>query len=233
MVHADALVDVPHAAAKYAGERLIESLDLPTTILRPNYFFQNDAMVKDAFLGKGLYAMPLVNVGAAMVDIRDIAGIAALELFRRESAADRLPRDLIEISGPEILTANRIASVWTDVLGKPTSYAGDDLDIFEKSKREHVTPAMALDNRHPRVGVCQSLRGLVEEHVHHTGIIKMHTRGMRFCTTDSPSHKFAGAIEVGCSSEPNQCGSPPQHPYKIVGAMLAEPDHASPSRGGD
>ena len=145
MVNADALVDVPHAAAKYAGERLIESLDLPATILRPNYFFQNDAMVKDAFLGNGLYAMPVGNVGAAMVDIRDIADVATLELLKRDSAADRLPRDLIDISGPEVLTANSIASIWTDVLGKPISYAGDDLDIFEKSQREHVAPAMALD----------------------------------------------------------------------------------------
>ncbi len=145
MANADALVDVPHAAAKYAGERLIESLDLPATILRPNYFFQNDAMVKDAFLAKGLYAMPVGSVGAAMVDIRDIADVAALELLKRDSAADRLPRDLIDISGPEILTANSIASIWTDVLGKPISYAGDDLDIFEKNQREHVAPAMALD----------------------------------------------------------------------------------------
>ena len=118
MANADALVDVPHAAAKFAGERLIESLDLPATILRPNYFFQNDAMVKDAFLGNGLYAMPVGNVGAAMVDIRDIADVAALELLKRDSAADRLPRDLIDISGPEILTADSIASIWTDVLGK-------------------------------------------------------------------------------------------------------------------
>ena len=145
MVNADALVDVPHAAAKYAGERLIESLDVPATILRPNYFFQNDAMVKDAFLDKGVYAIPVGNVGAAMVDIRDIADVAALELLKRDSATDSLPRDLIDISGPEVLTADSIASIWTDVLGKPISYAGDDLDIFEKSQREHVAPAMALD----------------------------------------------------------------------------------------
>ncbi|WP_428375307.1 SDR family oxidoreductase [Lichenicoccus sp.] len=53
MANADALVDVPHAAAKYAGERMIETLDLPATILRPNYFFQNDA-IKETLLGKGV-----------------------------------------------------------------------------------------------------------------------------------------------------------------------------------
>ena len=145
MVNADALVDVPHAAAKYAGERMIETLDLPATILRPNYFFQNDAMVKDALLEKGFYAMPVGNFGGAMVDIRDIADVAALELLRRDRAAERLPRDLIDISGPEVLTADGIASIWTDVLGKPIRYAGDDLNIFERQSRAHMPPAMALD----------------------------------------------------------------------------------------
>ena len=147
MVNADALADVPHAAAKYAGERMIEKLDLPATILRPNYFFQNDAMVKDALLGAGTYAMPIGNFGAAMVDIRDIADVATLELLRRDSAAERLPRDLIDISGPEVLTANGIASIWAEVLGKPIRYGGDDLDVFEQQSRAHMLPAMALDVR--------------------------------------------------------------------------------------
>ena len=145
MVNADALVDVPHAAAKYAGERMIEKLDLPATILRPNYFFQNDAMIKELLLGKGVYAMPIGNVGAAMVDIRDIADVAALQLLKRDGTAERLPRDLIDISGPELLTANSITSIWTDVLGKPTTYGGDDLNVFERQSRAHMPPAMAFD----------------------------------------------------------------------------------------
>ena len=145
MVNADALVDVPHAAAKYAGERMIETLDLPATILRPNYFFQNDAMVKELLLEKGVYAMPIGNVGAAMVDTRDIADVAAIELLKRDRTAGRLPRDLIDISGPEVLTATSITSIWTDVLGKPISYGGDDLNVFEQQSRAHMPPAMALD----------------------------------------------------------------------------------------
>lgn len=145
MVNADALVDVPHAAAKYAGERMIGTLDLPATILRPNYFFQNDLMTKEGLLGKGVYAMPIGKVGAAMVDIRDIADVAALELLKRDCAAKRLPRDLIDISGPEVLTANSITSIWTDVLGKPIGYGGDDLDVFEQQSRVHMPSAMALD----------------------------------------------------------------------------------------
>ena len=145
MVNADALTDVPHAAAKFAAERMIQTLDLPATVLRANYFMQNDAMIKDALLDQGLYAMPIGQRGAAMVDARDIGEVAALELLKRERSTQRLPRDLIDISGPEILTAERLTAIWSEVLGKPVTYAGDDLDAFEKKQRELMPPAMALD----------------------------------------------------------------------------------------
>lgn len=144
MVNSDALVDVPHAAAKFAAERMIETMDLPATILRPNYFFQNDAMIKDALL-QGIYAMPIGSIGAAMVDIRDIAEVAALELIKRERATERLPRDLVDISGPEILTADAITAIWTDVLGKPIAYVGDDLAAFEKQSGANLPAEMAYD----------------------------------------------------------------------------------------
>ena len=46
--HADLFTDVPHFTGKYAVERMIEDCDLPATILRPNYFMQNDIAMKDA-----------------------------------------------------------------------------------------------------------------------------------------------------------------------------------------
>src|ERR1700684_1826277 len=39
--------DVPHFASKFAIESAIREFDLPFTIIRPNYFFQNDASFKD------------------------------------------------------------------------------------------------------------------------------------------------------------------------------------------
>ena len=106
MVNADKLVDVPHAAAKFAGERMIETLDLPATVLRPNFFFPN-GVIKEMLMDKGVYIMPIGNKGGAIVDIGDIAEVAALELLRRDRAEGPLPRDLIDISGPEVLTGGR------------------------------------------------------------------------------------------------------------------------------
>ena len=48
--------DVPHFAGKATVERMIASADMAATILRPGYFMQNDARLKDALLGPGVYA---------------------------------------------------------------------------------------------------------------------------------------------------------------------------------
>ncbi len=146
MLNADAFSDTPHAAAKFGAERAIAKLGIPATILRPNYFFQNDVAQKGPLMDRGRYVMPIGGIGVAMVDTRDIAGIAASELIRRDQAADPLPAEVIEIVGPEVFTAQSIASLWSDVLGKPVSYGGDDLASTEEVFRKRGSQADAHDN---------------------------------------------------------------------------------------
>jgi len=88
--NSDPFTDVPHFTGKYAVERMIEDCDLPTTILRPNYFMQNDLAMKDALLGRGVYPWPIGGNGVSMVDTRDIAEVAALCLLKRENASEPL-----------------------------------------------------------------------------------------------------------------------------------------------
>jgi hypothetical protein len=140
MVNSDVFADTPHASAKFAAEQMIERFDIPATILRPNCFFQNDAMVKGPLLEQGRYGMPIGAVGVAMVDTRDIAEVAALEMLGRERAPEPLPRSRVEISGPEILTGSSIAAIWSDVLGKPVTYAGDDTARSKSSWRSTCRP---------------------------------------------------------------------------------------------
>lgn len=145
MVNADVLPDVPHAVAKHAAERLIIERGLPATVLRPNYFMQNDIQLREPLLDGNVYAMPIGHVGAAMVDARDIADTAAHEIGEREHATTPLPHRLIDVSGPDVLTASDLCAIWTDALGRPISYAGDDLEPFEQRVAAHVPSAMALD----------------------------------------------------------------------------------------
>ena len=143
----DIFTDVPHFSAKHTAERMIEQFDIPATVLRPAYFMQNDLSLKEALLSHGAYPMPIGGVGVAMADARDIAEVAALSLIRREGAAEPLPCETIEIVGPDSLTGDALAAIWSDVLGRPVSYAGDGLDAFEQQSRARMRGWMAYDMR--------------------------------------------------------------------------------------
>jgi uncharacterized protein YbjT (DUF2867 family) len=145
--HSNVFTDVPHFAGKYTVERMIEDCNLPATILRPNYFMQNDASMKDALLGKGVYPQPIGNKGVSMVDARDIAEAAALCLLERENAAEPLPRETIELVGPGALTGEAIAGIWSEALGRQIRYGGDDLAAFEKQFVTFAPRWMARDMR--------------------------------------------------------------------------------------
>ncbi len=131
VLNSDAYTDVPHFTGKYTVERMIEQFDLPVTVLRPSYFMQNDAMLRDGLLKQGRYGMPIGGGGLSMVDVRDIAEIAVASLLRRARAPSPLPREVIEITGPEALTGESLATIWSGVLGKPVTYGGNDLDAYE------------------------------------------------------------------------------------------------------
>lgn len=147
VIHSDVYVNVPHFAGKHAVERMIDRMGLAATILRPAYFMQNDLMVRDAVLGHGVYPMPIGARGLAMVDARDIGEIAAIELVRRERAATALPAERINLVGPDTLTGADVAAIWTDVLGRPVAYPGDDTAGFERTLRQFMPAWMALDMR--------------------------------------------------------------------------------------
>lgn len=142
MFHADVFLNCPHASAKYAAELMIERFRIPATILRPNYFFQNDG---GPILKTGVYPMPIGKLGTSMADARDIAEVAALELIRRDTASEPLPRELIEIHGPDTVTGEGAAALWSEVLGRKVTYPGDDLRAAEQRLRQIMPGAMAHD----------------------------------------------------------------------------------------
>ncbi len=140
--------NVPHFAAKYAVERMIEQSGIPATILRPNCFMQNDAMFfKDALLEHGVYPFPIGGKGVSMVDARDVSEVAAKALLERERATGALPRQIINVVGPDTLTGAGNAAIWSDILGKPVTYTGDDTAPFEKRVGQHAPSWMAMDLR--------------------------------------------------------------------------------------
>ena len=118
----DHFLDVPHFASKFAIESALRAFDVPWTILRPNYFFQNDATLRDSLTVAGVYPQPLGETGISAVDVRDIAEATALALtaeghrrstistVRRPSAARRRRRSGARRSAGPSATA---ATTWT------------------------------------------------------------------------------------------------------------------------
>jgi uncharacterized protein YbjT (DUF2867 family) len=143
----EAYADVPHFAGKRTVERMIEALDLPATILRPAYFIQNDLRQKDPMLKFGAYGAPIGSKGISMVDIRDIGEAAAIELVRREEAPAPLGRETYELVGPDSLTGEGVAAIWSEALGRAIRYGGDDLAVMEQRMKAMLPAWHALDLR--------------------------------------------------------------------------------------
>jgi uncharacterized protein YbjT (DUF2867 family) len=147
VIHSDLYVNVPHFAGKFGVERMIEQMGLNATILRPAYYIGNDLTIKDVVTGYGVYPMPIGSKGLAMVDTRDVGEVAAIELIRREQAAGPLALDRINLVGPDTLTGADVAAIWTEVLGRPIAYPGDDTAGFERNLRQFMPSWMAFDMR--------------------------------------------------------------------------------------
>jgi len=138
----DQFRDVPHFASKLAVENALREFGVPYTILRPAYYIQNDANLKDALLGPGVYPMPIGPAGIAAADVRDIAEAAAISLT--EDGHDGQTYDIVAsgmISGP----GN--AELWTKLLNKQIKYTGHNFDQWEQGMRSRMPSWSAFDLR--------------------------------------------------------------------------------------
>ncbi len=148
--------DVPHFASKLAIENAMREFGVPFTVIRPNYFFQNDITLRDALTRAGIYPMPLGRVGISAVDIRDIAEAEAIVL-----TSERHFGKTYNLSGPEALSGPKMASIWTGLLGKEIRYSGDDMEAFEEQMRKRAPSWSAFDIRMMFQGYLE--RGFVAE----------------------------------------------------------------------
>lgn len=126
---------VPHYASKVAIEDAIKAAGITHTILRPDFFFQNDLLLGGAIAGAGLYTMPIGNKGQSRIDTQDIADAAV-----RALTTTALDGEDIALFGPKAWTADDIAALYGEHLGKDVRYAGDDLDAWENASKAYMPP---------------------------------------------------------------------------------------------
>ncbi|CAN1600765.1 NmrA/HSCARG family protein [Pseudomonas mediterranea] len=166
VIHADTFTNVPHFTGKHTVERMIESLDIPATILRPAYFMQNEHMVLQTIQNYSIYPMPIGSAGVSMIDARDIADVAVAELLRRDKAPSALDRVTLELVGPQALTGASVAKIWSSALGREIAYGGDDAAAFEGQLAAYGPSWLAYDMRLMMEGIqtfgMQAPEGTVE-----------------------------------------------------------------------
>ena len=110
-------------------EDAIRSSGIAFTHLRPNLFMQGLLGFRSSIAAEGRFFAPAGDVSVSIVDVRDIAAIAAAALTQDEHAGKTY-----DITGPEALTHAQMASVFTSVLAKPVSY----VDVPEAAMRDSL-----------------------------------------------------------------------------------------------
>ena len=134
--------DVPHFASKLAVENALRESGMAYTILRPGYYIQNDANLKGALTGAGIYPMPIGTAGICAVDVRDIAEAAAISLTSEGHSGQTY--DLV---GPTLISGPANASLWSALLGKEITYTGHNFDQWELQMRSMAPAWSAFDLR--------------------------------------------------------------------------------------
>ncbi len=131
---------IPHFGSKLPVENAVKETGMAWTILRPNNFFQNDLALRDTIMQYGVYPAPIGKLGLNRVDVRDIAECAVHALTRREFEGEAFA-----IHGPDILTGNDVARIYSRHVGRDVRYAGNDLDAWSE-RVKNTMPAWRVSD---------------------------------------------------------------------------------------
>lgn len=129
-------------------EALLDS-GMKFTNLRPNLYMQGLLLFKDMIIEKGQIAAPIAGARISLVDVRDIADVAAAALTQPGHE-----QKTYDITGSEALTHSEIADALSEALGKRITF----VDISESAMREAL-----LSYHMPE----WQADGLVEDYAHY------------------------------------------------------------------
>ena len=130
-------------------EDAIDSSGITYTHLRPNLYMQGLLGFRSSIISEGRFFAPAGDARVSIVDVRDIAAVAAAALT--ESGHEG---KIYDITGPQALTHAEMASQLSDALGRDVAF----VDIPEQAMRDMLfafgIPAWQAD-------------GLIEDYAHY------------------------------------------------------------------
>jgi uncharacterized protein YbjT (DUF2867 family) len=122
----------PRATTRFAkahglAEKDLENSGMPFTVLRPSFLMQNFLDFLPTIASHNTFYMPTGEGKIALVDVRDIGGVAVKTL-----TADGYENRTYEVTGPEALAGSTIAHRLSLALGRDIHFVSPDPDRFKQ-----------------------------------------------------------------------------------------------------
>jgi uncharacterized protein YbjT (DUF2867 family) len=102
-----------HAGVEY---HILKSR-IPYTFLQPNLFMQSLLNFRSSIASQGTFYAPAGNARVSVIDVRDIASVAAAALTHSEHE-----NQTYKLTGPEALTHAEMAAEFAEAFGKTVKY---------------------------------------------------------------------------------------------------------------
>lgn len=132
-----------------AIEQQIKDSGMAYTFLRPNLFMQGFLSFRELIARQGKFFAAIGDAPVSVIDIRDIAAVAAAALTN-----DAHQGKTYTLTGPEALTHQQIAAALGDATGKPVTFINISPEEMLKAVLEAGFPVWQAD-------------GLIEDYAHY------------------------------------------------------------------
>jgi uncharacterized protein YbjT (DUF2867 family) len=123
-----------------AIEKKLESLGVPHTFLRPTAFMQNLLASAHTIKDEGAFYQPAGDARWPMIDVRDVARVAAKVLTSTGHEGKSY-----ELTGPEALGSTDQARLLSEVIGKPIKFVDVPAEEFKKMMVGFGLPGAQVD----------------------------------------------------------------------------------------
>jgi uncharacterized protein YbjT (DUF2867 family) len=119
-------------------DQMIMRSEIPATLLQPVSFMQNYLAHAESIQGENRFYEPLGSAHASLIDARDVAALAVTAMTQNDHEGKTYV-----ITGPESLSNNDVADVFSQVLGRRIQY----VDVSDKKAREYWKKSGLSDKR--------------------------------------------------------------------------------------
>ena len=183
----------PGRFQRYHGavENYIRESGVPYTFLRPNLFMQGLLGFSSVIASQGAFYLSAGNARVSVVDVRDIASVAARVLTEPGHEGKTY-----DITGPEALTHAEMAGQLSEAVGKPIQYVDIPSDAMRQALLGFGMPAWQVE-------------GLVEDYEHYRrGEAAMVTSTVRDITGTAAksfsqfAHDYSAAFQMKTAGVP-------------------------------